>query len=304
MLGSTRERGLVTDDALLSNDDPPAFGICRPRGRSMFVLTCDHAGSRIPRKLDKLGLSDSELKTHVALDLGVADLGRRLCARLDAFAIFQNYSRLVVDVNRPPGAVDSIVTLSERTRVAANEGLAPGAVRQRVEELFRPYHRRIAAELDRRIASGRRVVLVSLHTFTPVYMDEPRPWHVGVLYGRDSRFAARVLAGLRADPTLVVGDNQPYAVSDASDYTLVTHGEKRGIEHVELEIRQDLLADNSTRNSWSERLGSMLEQAAEGASSRTHRGNVAAAPPKRTKVTYEPSQARETKPCRSESDTN
>jgi len=262
MLGSTREPGIVTDDVLLSNDDPPVFGICRPRARSMFLITCDHAGSRIPRKLANLALSEAELATHVAFDLGVHDLGRRLCARLDAFTILHNYSRLVVDVNRPPGAADSIVTLSERTRVAANEGLAPGHVRQRVEELFQPYHRRIAAELDRRIASGRRIVLVSLHTFTPVYMDEPRPWHVGVLYGRDTRLASRVLAGLRADPALIVGDNQPYAVSDASDYTLVTHGENRGIEHVELEVRQDLLANDAGRNSWSERLGSVLEQAA------------------------------------------
>lgn len=252
----------MTDDALLSNDDPPVFGIRRPRARSMFVLTCDHAGRRIPRKLANLALSEAELATHVASDLGAADLGRRLCARLDAFAIFHNYSRLVVDVNRPPGAADSIVTLSERTRVAANERLAPRDVRRRVEELFRPYHRRIAEELDRRTASNRRTVLVSLHTFTPKYMDEPRPWHVGVLYGRDSRFATRVLAGLRADPALVVGDNQPYAVADDSDYTLVTHGEKRGIEHVELEIRQDLVADAAGCNSWSERLGSVLEQAA------------------------------------------
>lgn len=295
----------MRDDALLSADDPPVFAIRRPRARSAFLLACDHAGRRIPSRLGNLALSEAELATHVASDLGVADLGRRLCARLDAFTIFHNYSRLVIDVNRPPGAADSIVTLSERTRVAANEGLSLGEVHRRVEELFRPYHRRIAEELDRRRASGRRSVLVSLHSFTPVYMGEPRPWHAGVLYGRDATFARRILAGLRADPALVVGDNQPYAVSDATDYTIVTHGEQRGIEHVELEIRQDLLADDAGRNSWSGRLGSVLEQALlEAPPHDTQRERRCTFPAVHHDPTQDIAVQRETPPCRSKSDTN
>ncbi|HXC53255.1 MAG TPA: N-formylglutamate amidohydrolase [Candidatus Limnocylindrales bacterium] len=253
---------LSGDEALLTGDDPPVFEIRRADARSDFVLTCDHAGLRIPRKLATLNLSEQELATHVACDLGVAELGQRLSARLDAFLILHNYSRLVIDPNRPPGAHDSIVVLSERTRVAANEALTREDVRQRVEELFEPYHRRIADELDRRTTSGRGSVLVTLHTFTPVFLDKPRPWHVGVLYGRDARLARRVLTALRADPALVVGDNQPYAVSDASDYTLVVHGERRGIEHVEIEVRQDLLADEAGVEGWAERLAIVLEEAA------------------------------------------
>lgn len=237
------------------------FLIERADGSSAFVLTCDHAGRTIPHQLASLNLSEHELSTHVAWDLGVAELGRRLSARLDAFLIMHNYSRLVIDANRPPGASDSIPTLCERTRIAANEALSSDDARRRFAEVFQPYHHRIRDELDARRARACPTVLVALHSFTPVYLDERRPWHVGVLYGRDPRLGRLVLEGLRRDGALVVGDNQPYSVSDATDYTIVVHGEQRGIPHVELEIRQDLLAAESDRQSWAERLGGVLEEA-------------------------------------------
>ena len=250
---------LVSFDSLLGEDDPPVFRIEHAKGSSAFLLTCDHAGREIPRKLARLNLSEHELCTHVASDLGVAELGRRLSARLDAFLIMHNYSRLVVDANRPPDAPDSIPTLSERTRIAANEGLSSFDARQRFEEVFQPYHQRIRDELDAR--GARPSVLVALHSFTPVYMDEGRRWHVGVLYGRDPRLGRLVLEGLRRDGALSVGDNQPYAVSDTSDYTIIVHGEQRGIPHVELEIRQDRLASDSDVQGWAERLAGVLENA-------------------------------------------
>ena len=120
---------------------------------------------------------------------------------------------------------------------------------------------RIRNELDVRSARACASVLVALHSFTPVYMDKGRRWHVGVLYGRDPRLGRLVREGLRSDGTLIVGDNQPYAVSDASDYTIIVHGEQRGLPHVELEIRQDLLASESDVQSWAKRLGGVLEAA-------------------------------------------
>jgi len=208
-----------------------------------------------------LGLSEHELCTHVAWDLGVAELGRRLSARLDACLIMHNYSRLVIDANRPPSAPDSIPTLCERTRIAANEGLSGSDIRTRLEEVFQPYHQRIRDELDARSARARPSVVVALHSFTPVYMDEGRRWHVGVLYGRDSRLGRLVRERLASDKALIVGDNQPYAVSEVSDYTIIVHGEQRGLPHVELEIRQDLLASASHVQWWAERLGGVLEAA-------------------------------------------
>ncbi len=246
---------------LLGDGDPPVFHVENPTGSSPCVLTCDHAGRAIPRRLGDLGLPPEVLSTHVAWDIGVAALGRRLAARLDAVMIAQSYSRLVIDANRPPGMPDSIATRSERTVIAANEGLSAADVRQRVEEVFLPYHQRIRDELDARRGLGRPGVLVALHSFTPVFMDDARRWHAGVLYGRDPRLARLVLDELRRDGALVVGENEPYAVSDATDYSIVVHGEQRGIPHVELEIRQDLLATDADVQAWAERLGRALEQA-------------------------------------------
>lgn len=248
-------------DRLLGPHDPPVYAVERAAGRSPFVLACDHAGRAIPRRLAALHLSEQQLASHVAWDLGIADLGRMLSTRLDAFAIAHAYSRLVIDANRPPGAPDSIPTLSEHTRIAANEGLSEAARRQRVEEVFAPYHQRLREELDARRAASRPCLLVALHSFTPVYMGAARRWDAGVLYGRDPSLARLVLQELRREQELVVGENEPYSVSDATDYTIVVHGEQRGLPHVELEIRQDLLATEADVARWAERLALVLEAA-------------------------------------------
>lgn len=248
----------MTADALLQPGDPPPYQLLAEHGRAPYVLACDHAGRLIPRKLGDLGVSASELTRHIAWDIGVAGVARALSARLDAFAILQTYSRLVIDVNRPPGTPDSIVTLSEHTQIPGNVGLAPDAVAQREREIFQPYQQRIGAELERRLALGTPLVLVALHSFTPRFKNVDRAWHAGVLYGRDRRMAREMLNALRADGGLVVGDNEPYSVSDETDYTVVVHGERRGIAHVELEIRQDLIADEAGQHAWAERLAHAL----------------------------------------------
>lgn len=265
LAGSSDQGGNVHQEPLLAAADPAVFQIVCPAGRSDVLLTADHAGRAIPSRLAGLGLNAQVLDTHVAWDLGVDGLGRRLSARLDAFLILHNYSRLVVDANRPPDAPDSIVSHSESAAIDANANLPPAERLQRLEELFHPYHHRIASELDARCERQQPSVLVTLHSFTPVLGAEVRPWHVGVLYGRDGRLARRMRQGLERERGLLVGDNEPYAVSEASDYTLVVHGEQRRLPHVELEIRQDLLATESGQQEWAERLAGVLEDAlAEG----------------------------------------
>lgn len=248
-------------DPLLGPTDPPVFRIERPAGASPVLLTADHAGRAIPQRLGRLNLSDQVLDTHVAWDLGVDGLALALSARLDAFLILHNYSRLVIDANRPPGAPDSIVILSEHTEIAANVGLSAAERRQRQQALFDPYHHRIASELEARSQRAHPTVLVSLHSFTPVYAGVPRPWHVGVLHGRDDRLARRLAQVLEREQGLTVGVNVPYAVSEATDHTVVAHGERRRLAHVELEIRQDLLATPVGQGEWSERLALGLTEA-------------------------------------------
>ncbi|HET6783445.1 MAG TPA: N-formylglutamate amidohydrolase [Pseudoxanthomonas sp.] len=243
---------------LLGADDPAPFTVHRAHGDSPFVLIADHAGQRIPARLGDLGLAQAELDRHIGWDIGIAGLAERLSEKLDAFAILQTYSRLVIDCNRPLEAPGSIVAVSDGTAVPGNEGLDDDARTARALEIFAPYHARITQELDRRSEASPAPVLVSLHSFTPVFAGFVRPWHTGVLYHRDARLAHALRDALRAEAGLVVGDNEPYAVSDTSDFAVPVHGEQRGLLHVELEIRQDLIAGAAGQEEWAERLARIL----------------------------------------------
>jgi predicted N-formylglutamate amidohydrolase len=246
---------------LLSETDPPVVTVENEPGASPFFLACDHGGRRLPASLDDLGLASSEFERHIAWDIGASAVSSLLARALDAIAIQQNYSRLVIDCNRDPAVETSIVTVSELTEIPGNRDLDADARRARVEEIFWPYHRRITAELDRRAAAGRPTVFIAMHSFTPVFKSVARPWHVGVLYNRDARFARALKALLESEGDLVVGDNEPYAVSDLTDYTIPVHGERRGLAHVEIEIRQDLIAGPAGQRAWAQRLARLLPEA-------------------------------------------
>jgi predicted N-formylglutamate amidohydrolase len=253
----------VRNESVLDPDEPPAFQIVREQGRSAYFLTCDHAGNLLPRALGTLGLNALELQRHIAWDIGAAALARRLAEALDAFLIVQTYSRLAIDCNRPPNSPTSIAPLSESTLIPGNQHVDALQADARRRQIFQPYHDRIGAELDARNALGRSTILVAVHSFTPEFKGESRPWHVGVLYNRDARLARILLELLRGESGLVVGDNQPYSVTDESDYAIPIHGERRSIPHVELEIRQDLLADESGQTAWAKRLARALGRAEE-----------------------------------------
>ena len=243
---------------LLAPDEPAACWMERMAGRSPFLLICDHAGQLIPRQLESLGVPASERERHIAWDIGAAAVALQLAELLDATVILQRYSRLVIDCNRPLTSPQSIVTLSEDTPIPGNEGLTADDRLLRQTEIFAPYHACIASELDRRRDGGQSTLLLAMHSFTPVYMRERRPWHAGVLYNRDARLALALRDALAAEPGMVVGDNQPYAVSDATDYAIPEYGERRGLPHVEIEIRQDLIADESGAQRWAALLARLL----------------------------------------------
>jgi predicted N-formylglutamate amidohydrolase len=238
---------------------PPVFEQ-NPEGPSPFLLTCDHYGRAIPPSLGDLGLPESELSRHIAWDIGIAGVAAALAQHLDAHLIAQRYSRLVIDCNRPLEAPSSIPRISEATIIPGNEGLTREAMEARRRSIFDPYHRRIREVIDRRLGDGIPTVLVSLHSFTPVYAGIARPWHIGTLYHRDLRLPPLLLELLRLEPDLVVGDNEPYAVSDETDYTIPVHGEARGLMNTGVEIRQDLIADPAGEREWAERLARILTE--------------------------------------------
>jgi predicted N-formylglutamate amidohydrolase len=243
---------------LIAPDEPQPVTVTNHDGRSPFVIVTDHAGKYLPRGLQMLGLDRAECDRHIAWDIGAGAVSSMIGDALEAIVIRQNYSRLVIDCNRTPGSETSIVELSELTNVPGNMGLSDDLVGARVREIFRPYHDRIAHELDRRLQLSRPTALIAVHSFTPVFKDTARPWHVGVLYNRDSRLAVKLIDLMRREPGLVVGDNEPYSVTDESDYTIPVHGEQRDLLHVAIEIRQDLIADEAGQRRWAALLARLL----------------------------------------------
>ena len=232
----------VASSGLLGAFDPDPVTVAGAGAASPFLIVCDHAGRATPRSLGRLGLPDSAFDAHIAWDIGVAGLGADMGRRLDARVIGQAYSRLVIDCNRAPDHPQAIVAVSDGVDIPGNRGLDAAAVEARRAAIHAPYHARIGAELDRRAAERRQTVLVCQHSFTPVFGGAPRPWHVGVLHRGDSPISKALLGLLAAEPGLVVGDNQPYAMDDV-DYTAPRHAIARGLDYLEIEVRQDLIAD-------------------------------------------------------------
>jgi predicted N-formylglutamate amidohydrolase len=250
-----------TPDSLLAADDPAPVTVHRENGASPFLIVADHAGNSMPRSLGRLGVPETECERHIAWDIGIAAVCRLMADALDATLVQQNYSRLVIDCNRTPGSETSIPNISEFTPVPGNVGLSERSKAAREREIFRPYHDRIESELDRRRHAGRPAALIAMHSFTPIFKGVPRPWHAGVLYHRDPRFAHLLMALMRREAGLVVGDNEPYSVTDASDCTIPVHGERRGLHHVAIEVRQDLIADDNGQRAWGRLLARLLPQA-------------------------------------------
>jgi predicted N-formylglutamate amidohydrolase len=251
-------------EKLLAADEPAPVTVRNAGGKSPFLLVADHAGNLVPRALGGLGVAAAELQRHIAWDIGIAGVGRVLADALDATLIQQNYSRLVIDCNRPLDAESSIPIISEYTAIPGNAGLDAANRTARAREIFRPYHDAIEAELDRRRQAGRATALIALHSFTPVFKGVKRPWHAGVLYNRDARLAHRLKALLDAEKEIIVGDNAPYKVSAATDYTVPAHAERRGLLYVLIEVRQDLVADDAGQRQWAAHLARLLPLAYRG----------------------------------------
>ena len=235
---------------LLAPDEPPPYRLVNSQGGAAVLIVCDHASNRIPQSLDGLGVPAAALAQHVAYDIGSAAVTRHLARWFDAPAILCEYSRLVVDTNRFPGDPTSRMKVSDGVVVPGNHDISEEQAAQRAEEIFHPFHRAVAAELDRIRRRGEIPMLLSIHSFTPVFAGRDRPWHIGVLWHEDFRLAGRMLNALRADSALCVGENEPYHARKPLGYTMVTHAEAGGLPHLLLEIRQDLIAADDGAERW------------------------------------------------------
>lgn len=222
------------------------------------LLLCDHASNHLPDAYGSLGLGLEQFERHIAFDIGARDLTLALAARLEAPAVLSCFSRLLIDPNRGLDDPTLIMKLSDGAVVPGNAAIGEAERQHRIETYYLPYHRAITASIDGMLARGLAPLLVSLHSFTPVWKESPRPWHVGILWDRDGRLALPMIAGFRRQKRIVVGDNEPYSGSLAGD-TMNMHGTDRGLAHALIEIRQDLIAGKSGVDEWTERVALVIE---------------------------------------------
>ena len=240
---------------LLVADDPCPTAVLNVGAPSPLLLLGDHAGRMVPRALGRLGLTDAQLGLHIALDIGIEGLGAELSTLLGATFIHQRYSRLVIDCNRQPGSQGAILAVSDGVQIPGNADLSSEAVQARVVEIYQPYQDEISRSLD--VRAGRPTILIALHSFTPSMQGSDRPWRLGVLHRHDSPFSTAVLALMRAELGDAIGDNQPYAM-DGTDNTIPLHADSRGLDYLELEVRQDLLTTPHAQQSLARWLAPLL----------------------------------------------
>ena len=236
---------------------PPAYRVVNESGRSPYVLICEHASNFMPPRYNGLGLPESELRRHIAWDIGAADTALKLSRLIDAPLVLANYSRLLIDLNRPPRSVTAIPEVSETTRIPGNCDLDEAERNRRIDTLFNPFQACVAALLDSRAAAGKTTRLLAVHSFTPVYKGLVRPWHAGVLYRKSRDMGEGLIAALGGAAAQVTA-NQPYQIEDESDYTIPIHGEARNLDAILLEIRHDLIDDMDKAAEWATRLARAL----------------------------------------------
>lgn len=222
-----------------------------------LLLLCDHASNALPPEYGTLGLPAAELERHIGYDIGAAGVTRALAGLLGAPALLSHFSRLLIDPNRGEDDPTLVMRLSDGAIVPGNRHADAAEVARRIARFHRPYHQAIEHAIDAALAAGRVPALLSIHSFTPVWRDMPRPWHAGLLWDLDERFARPLIEALEAPGDLIVGDNEPYDGALRYD-CLYRHGTARGLPHALVEIRQDLIADEAGQQAWAERLAGLL----------------------------------------------
>lgn len=241
------------------------FEIVNPAGDPALLLLCDHASNAVPQDLGTLGLPPEEFRRHTAYDIGARGLTLALAEILGAPAVLSRFSRLVIDPNRGDDDPTLVRKISDGAIIPGNRQADAVEVERRRALYMAPYHAAITARIDSALAQGIRPQLIAMHSFTPqMTLGPPRPWHVGILWDHDDgRLALPLMAALRREPDLVIGDNEPYSGRLKGD-AMWRHGLQRGLPHVLIELRQDLIADSAGERLWAETLAPHLRALAAG----------------------------------------
>jgi predicted N-formylglutamate amidohydrolase len=251
----------VAPGGLLDGEDDPVI-IVNGQGRSPIMLACEHAGRLIPKKLGSLGLRPEDLSRHIAYDIGAEGVARRLAEMLDAPLVLQRYSRLVYDCNRPPDSPSAMPAISELTAIPGNQDLTAAEREERTRVIYRAFHDQTAAMIEARTSVHKPVIVVTIHSFTPVFKGVARGMHVGLLFDQDRRFTDLVASLMRKSGSFEVRLNEPYGPEDGVCHTVNLQAGAKGLPYSMIEIRNDLIESESGQVEWAGRLGEVLQQAA------------------------------------------
>ncbi len=228
--------------------------------RGPVVLVCEHASRLLPKALGTLGLTEEALESHIAWDPGALAVSRLMAQSLDATLVFQRFSRLVYDCNRPPESPAAMPEKSEVFAVPGNAGLDQAARDARTQALYLPFRDRLSGLVKSRIAEGRAPVIVTMHSFTPVYFGKPRAVEIGILHDADTRLADAMLAAAGSAGPFDIRRNEPYGPEDGVTHTLREHGLANGLANVMIEVRNDLVKDEAGQRVVAEYLAGLLEK--------------------------------------------
>ncbi|GAA0776883.1 N-formylglutamate amidohydrolase [Roseibium denhamense] len=248
-------------------DFPPYEYVTGDPGSGLLLL-CDHASNAVPPEYGDLGVPAEQFERHIGYDIGARAVTLELAKRLNAPACLTTYSRLLIDPNRGEDDPTLLMRLSDGAVVPGNAHADQKERERRISRFHKPYHDLIETTLDLSLQSAPPPVVVSIHSFTPVWRGVPRPWHATVLWDSDPRAVRLMLDGLRRQPDLVVGDNEPYDGALKND-TMYRHATRRGLSQVLLELRQDLIANTGGQLEWAGRLEPILREIAQDAECRT-----------------------------------
>jgi predicted N-formylglutamate amidohydrolase len=236
------------------------YRLVNEAGQAPMVIICDHASNRVPAGYGDLGLPAAAFERHIAWDIGAAGVSEILARRLDAPAILSTVTRLLIDCNRrfeDPGLAPAT---SDGTEIPANRDLSAEERAKRWRTYHQPYHAAIAQVIDRKLESGVQPVVLAIHSMTPALRGTARPWQIAVCWDGDQRLSAPMLSALRACAGIAVGDNEPYRLDAAEDYSVPVHATRRGLKHLQIEFRQDEIADAAGQQRWAALFGDCLER--------------------------------------------
>jgi predicted N-formylglutamate amidohydrolase len=251
---------MLMHQTVLSESEGDCVAVERPDGSSPVLVICEHASRTLPERFGDLGLSEEALNSHIAWDPGALAVARGLSRNLDATLVYQKFSRLIYDCNRPPESPAAMPAASEIYAIPGNQQLDAAERASRTEALYVPFHQRIRDVLRRRTARGLASVIVTIHSFTPIYDGKQRDVELGILHDADDRLASRMLALVGKAPLYNTQRNQPYGPADGVTHTLQLHGLENGFKNVMIEVRNDLIVDDVGQGVMADYLTGLIQQ--------------------------------------------